>query len=35
VGVEVFLVDYSTPDWIRAQVLDKMLPEDLLKTIFG
>jgi len=34
-GSEVALGGYVLPDWVRANALDKMVPEELLKTIIG
>jgi hypothetical protein len=34
-GSEVILGGYPVPDWIRAQALEKIVPEDMLRTIIG
>ncbi len=34
-GLEVTLGGYAIPDWVRAQALDKLAPDELLRTIVG
>ena len=34
-GSEVLSGGYPLPDWLKATALDKLIPEDLLKTVVG
>ena len=34
-GVEVVSGGYPLPEWLQANALDKLIPEDLLKTVIG
>ena len=32
-GNEVMMAGYPVPDWVKAQALDKLLPQDMLNTV--